>query len=179
VDIATALITVDIFAGAIAMSTLTLVISSKYYPTFVNIEYVLLTVSPFFSYPSTLLSKILAIAALLFTISLYVAFFIMYVLRAENRDTRPSLRRGVVCTLTLHVAFYNMFAGFIMLNVCLIVIGEAPVGWAGIALLSGIPFWFIVYATYERHGLLEDNEDERIVQMSERPSCRCPPEKIN
>ena len=102
---------------------------------------------------------------LLFTISLYVSFSIIYILRGENRDARPSLRRAVVCTIHLHIAFDVMVAGFIMLNICLIAIGENQVGWTGIGLIVGVPIWFIMYARYERRGKMEDRQDERPVPV--------------
>src|SRR5215471_13247380 len=146
------MITVDVFAGAISMGTLaTLPIG------FPN---------------GTFMTKLLAIASLVFTTSLYTTLAILYVLRGEARDTPPSRRRAVISLLLLYLAFAVMFSGFIVLNIVLIAGGQGAVGYSGIAMLSAIPLWFFLYSKLERSGWLEDRPQEAPAAqppLAERP----------
>jgi hypothetical protein len=139
-------ITVDIFAGAVSIGSLaTLPVG------FPN---------------GAFITRLLAIASLVFTTSLFITFAILYVLRAEARDTPPSRRRAAMCTLLLYTAFSVMFGGFVVLNIVLIAGGQGVVGYTGIAMLCGIPVWLIVYSRLERMGLFEDPPRETPVTQS-------------
>jgi hypothetical protein len=111
----------------------------------------------------------LNVTSLVFTISLFITFEILYVLRGEPRDTPPSRRRAVICMLLLYCAFAVLFGGFVVLNIVLIAGGQGAVGYSGIALLAAIPSWLVVYSRLERSGWLEDGPRETPVTDPQPP----------
>ena len=153
IDIATTLITVDIFAGAICIGSL-----ANINPAFPHFQYV---------------TELLAIGSLIFICSLFFAFGILYIMRDEPRDQPPSRRRAFFASLQYLLGFILMLAGFAMCCVLLIAIGQPIVGYTGIGMVVSVPFWVILMMVMDRAGWMDDPpEAESVVeggQVRERP----------
>jgi hypothetical protein len=100
--------------------------------------------------------RLLAICSLIFTVSLFFAFGILYIMRNEPRDRPPSKRRQIMGSLQYLVAFLLSLAGFAVGNVILISIGQPIVGYCGIGMLVTVPFWVVGIAQLDRTGWLDD-----------------------
>jgi len=148
IDIATTLITVDIFAGAICIGSL-----ANVNPTFPQFEYV---------------TQLLAISSLIFICPLFFAFGILYIMRNEPRDRAPSRRRRFFGSLQYLLGFILTLAGFAMCCVLLIAIGQPIVGYTGIGMVVSVPFWVILMMIMDRAGWMDDPpEAERVIEVGQ------------
>src|SRR6202035_1004459 len=121
VNIASSLTNVGVFAGAFTFGTL-LNLSN----TLENFD---------------LVSRYLSIAFLLFATSLFLAISIQILLRRDEPSQAPSQRKMKL--FVFHIALVSglLVAGFIVLDLVLMEIGQKAVGVTGIVLLCLIAAW--------------------------------------
>jgi archaellum biogenesis protein FlaJ (TadC family) len=116
-------------------------------------------------------STLLAIASNLFTISVFVSMGIPYILRKDPRHHPLPHSKSILCQIHVWTVVGSLVAGFIMMNVVLINFDQERVGYAGIGLLSFIPFWYIGLTFMERRGALDHNSPEDVSsEQADRPA---------
>ena len=137
IDIANSLMTAAVFATAISFGALVTLPSNT-----IN--------GPF-------ISTLLAVAASVFTIYMFVAMGIPYILRKEsNRNQKLQFHKSVLCQIHIWAVVALLMVGFVVLNVLLINFEQKGVGYAGIAMLGLIPVWYIAISFLEVTGFLND-----------------------
>jgi hypothetical protein len=113
-----------------------------------------LTFGTLLSLPDTLaksnyISLLLSIAFVLFVCSLFASIGIRYLLRGVFDDDQPHIGIEIACMFHIALIILLLLAGFALLNVVLINIGQKAVGIVGNALLCLVPVWFFVVTYVE------------------------------
>jgi L-asparagine transporter-like permease len=136
VNIASSLTNVGVFAGAFTFGTL-LNLSN----TLENFD---------------LVSQYLSIAFLLFATSLFLAISIQILLRRDEPSQAPPQRKMKLFVFHISLVSGLLVAGFIVLDLVLMEIGQKAVGVTGIVLLCLIAAWIGVVWYAESTEMLED-----------------------
>jgi hypothetical protein len=156
ISLTTSLTTVGVFAGAFTFGTL-------------------------FALPDTLknfnsIQTLLAVAFILFSTSLFTAIGVPIVLKREQEDGPPSYTKAKIVVAHLALVSGLLFAGFVVLNVVLIEIGQKRVGIAGITLLCAVATAIFVLWFLDVTDKLEDKEEpvglapiSRLLRKQARP----------
>lgn len=136
IDIGNSLMTVAVFAGAISFGALITL--------------------PIDAFNGPYVRKLLAIAANIFTISMFVAMGIPYILRKETlRKAQLPFYKSLLCQIHVWLVVGLLMAGFMVLNILLINIEEKQIGYVGITLLGLIPLWYLSLSFLEINGVLD------------------------
>jgi hypothetical protein len=89
----------------------------------------------------------------IFTASIFVAMGIPYILRKDRHEESPPRYKVSLYELHVWTRIGLLIAGFVVLNVLLINIGQAQVTIAGIPLLEMISLWYVSLVYFE--GIFE------------------------
>ena len=150
-NLASSLTSVGIFAGALTLGTLLTLPD-----TIENLDAV---------------STLLSVAFVLFTISVSAVLGIWIVLRRDVPDQTPSLRKTRMVVAHIIVVSSLLVAGFIVLFVVLLEIGQQVIGAVGITTLGILAAWMCVLWYLEVNGKLED-ELRETTEIDNRLSVR-------
>lgn len=141
VRIAASLTNVGVFAGAFTFGTL-LQLSN----TISNYEYI---------------SRLLSVAFLLFATSLFLAIAIQILLHRDVSTLPPSQRKARLFVFHVGLVSGLHIAGFVVLNVVLMEIGQNAVGVIGIVLLCLIAAWIGIVWYAESTEMFEDRHSDK------------------
>lgn len=103
------------------------------------------------------ISRLLTAAFLLFAGSLFTSIGIQYILRQEKPKAFPSYRKSKLCIIHTWFVIALLIAGFVLLNIVLMNVGQRALGIVGITLLGVIPVWYYCITLMENAGHLEDS----------------------
>jgi len=103
-----------------------------------------------FDYISTLLS----FAFILFATSLFVGISIQYLLRRHRADEMLLFNMWLASQIHTALVIIFLIAGFVLLDIILLNIGDKGAGILGLTLLPIIPIWYSVVTYAEKTGKL-------------------------
>jgi uncharacterized membrane protein YfcA len=107
------------------------------------------------------ISRLLSIAFVLFATSLFLAIAIQILLRRDVSTQPPSQRKAKLFVFHIGLVSGLLIAGFVVLNLVLMKIGQNAVGVTGIVLLCLIAAWIGVVWYAESSEMLEDKTADK------------------